>query len=62
MGKILSFLFGAKPEIFDQNGNVQHQLPRKRWDQWKKRYSEGEEYNWRNHTGTKAGRKTNRPQ
>ncbi len=60
MGKLLAFLFGASPQIFDQDGEVRHHLPKNRWDRWKKRYSEGEEYNWKNHTGTKAGKKTSR--
>ena len=62
MSKLLEFLFGAKPEIFDKNGAVRHKIPEHRWESWKKRYSEGEEYNWRNHTGTKAGKSSRRTQ
>lgn len=57
---LLGFLFGNSPKIFDKDGAVRHQLPKKRWDRWKKRYTEGEEYNWHNHTGMKAGKKTHR--
>jgi hypothetical protein len=54
MGTILDFLFGRRPKIFDQDGTVRHNLPKEKWDQWDNRYQQGAEYNWRNHTGTKA--------
>jgi hypothetical protein len=55
MGKILDFLFGKSPKIFDKDGNVRHDLGQKKWDDWNKRYHDGAEYNWRNHTGMKGG-------
>lgn len=53
--KILNFLFGKDPEIFDERGRVYHKLPKKKWDDWMNRYIQGSEYNWREHTGQQAG-------
>ena len=53
--KILGFLFGKKPDIFTEDGSVRHKLPENRWEEWKNRYTSSPEYNWKNHTGTKAG-------
>lgn len=58
MGAILDFLFGKSPKIFDSKGNVYHDHPKKKWDDWNQRYQQGAEYNWRNHTGSKAGAQT----
>lgn len=54
MGIILDFLFGKSPKIFDKDGSVRHDLPSEKWKKWDNRYQQGSEYNWRNHTGTKA--------
>lgn len=54
MGKILDFLFGKSPKIFDKNGTVRHDLPKEKWEEWNKRYQQGQEYNWRNHKGTRG--------
>ena len=54
MGTILDFLFGKSPKIFDKNGKVRHELKKEQWANWDNRYQQGSEYNWRNHTGTKA--------
>lgn len=62
MGKVLDFLFGRSPKIFDKNGEVRHDLPKEKWDAWNQRYQQGAEYNWRNHTGTKSNHEApNRP-
>lgn len=53
--KVLEFLFGKEPDIFDENGRVQHNLPKEKWENWHKRYMGGEEFNWRTHTGTRSG-------
>lgn len=53
--KILNFLFGKDPEIFDNKGRISHKLPKKKWDDWMNRYIQGDEYNWREHTGHQAG-------
>lgn len=50
-GKILDFLFGKDPDIFDEKGNVSHKLPKKKWDAWYNRTKTDPQYNWRNHTG-----------
>ena len=57
LGKIGNFLFGKNPEIFDSKGNVIHNHPKKKWDQWQNRFKTDPQYNWRNHTGTRAGQK-----
>lgn len=54
--KVLNFLFGKDPDIFDDNGNVVHKHPKKKWDDWQNRTKTDPQYNWRNHTGTQAGR------
>lgn len=55
LSAIGNFLFGKDPDIFDENGNVMHKLPKKKWDAWQNRLKTSSEYNWRNHTGTLAG-------
>lgn len=55
MSKILDFLFGKDPDIFNPAGKVQHKLPRARWDDWENRFKSNPLYNWRLHTGTQAG-------
>jgi hypothetical protein len=60
MGKILDFLFGREPDIFNESGRVQHKLPKSRWDAWENRFRSNPHYNWRLHTGTFAGAKSNR--
>ena len=51
---VMGFLFGKDPEIFDENGQVRHHLPKEKWDAWHKRYMNDPQYNWRNHTGMQA--------
>ncbi len=55
MGKILDFLFGKDPDIFDEKGQVCHKLPKKKWDAWYNRTKTDPSYNWRNHIGTTGG-------
>ncbi len=57
IGKLLDFLFGKSPDIFDKDGTVRHNLPKEKWDAWNNRYSQGDDYNWRNHTGMRAKEK-----
>lgn len=52
--KLLEFLFGKTPDIFDKEGQVSHRLPKEKWEAWQRRYTSNPEYNWRNHAGTKA--------
>lgn len=54
MGRVLDFLFGKSPNVFDQSGRIAHQLPNQKWKLWNDRYQAGEDYNWKNHTGRKA--------
>lgn len=55
--KVGDFLFGKDPDIFDETGRVCHKLPKKKWDAWHNRTKIDPQYNWRNHTGTTAGRR-----
>ena len=52
---LLDFIGGKKPDIFAEDGSVRHKLPKEKWDAWNNRYTSSSEYNWKNHTGTKAG-------
>lgn len=54
ISKVFDFLFGKTPAIFDKDGSVRHDLPKEKWDAWKDRYQNGDEYNWRNHAGMRA--------
>lgn len=54
--KTIDFLFGKEPDIFDDKGRVLHKLPKKKWDDWNNRIIKGQEYNWREHTGSFAGK------
>ena len=58
LGKVLDFLFGKDPDIFDENGNVLHRHPKKKWDAWQNRYRTESQYNWRQHTGMGSSGKT----
>jgi len=53
-------LFGKNPDIFDDKGNVVHKHPKKKWDAWQNKFKTDPQYNWRNHTGTAAGRSSSR--
>jgi len=60
MGKLLQFLFGKAPDIFDKKGNVVHKLPEDRWIAWSNRFEKNPDYDWRKHHGTE--RKVSKPQ
>lgn len=53
LNKVLEFLFGKSPDIFDAKGNVVHKLPAEKWQSWKDRFEKNPEYDWRAHQGTK---------
>lgn len=48
------FLLGKDPDNFDDLGRITHKLPKKKWDDWKDRYVRSNDYNWRDHAGSKA--------
>ena len=50
VSKILDFLFGKAPDIFDADGNIVHKFPPEKWKAWNDRF--GAEYDWRKHKGT----------
>lgn len=58
LAKIGDFLFGKNPEIFDDHGNVVHRHSKKKWEAWQNKMKTDPQYNWRNHTGTRAGSAT----
>lgn len=51
--KILEFLFGKAPDIFDADGNVVHKFPAEKWNAWNDRFKKNADYDWRKHKGTK---------
>lgn len=51
MGKILQFLFGKSPEIFNKKGFVQHDLGKKKWTDWTDRFAKNPEYDFMKHRG-----------
>lgn len=57
LNKIIDFVFGKEPDIFDEKGNVAHKLPKKKWDAWNNRTKTDPQYNWRNHTGITGAKK-----
>ncbi len=57
MKKILQFIFGKSPPIFNQKGQIVHQLPDEIWQRWHNRTRSDPQYNWRMHAGTKSGRR-----
>lgn len=59
---VVDFLLGKDPEIFDEQGRVHHKLPKKKWDDWQNKYIKSNQYNWRDHSGTKADAAVNEKQ
>ena len=53
--KIADFIGGKDPDIFNDQGQVAHKLPKRKWDEWNNRLVQGSEYNWREHKGSQAG-------
>jgi len=49
--KIMDFLFGKKPNIFDNSKDVRHELKTSTWQKWKNRYLHDTEYDWQRHQG-----------
>jgi len=60
VNKVLGFLFGKSPDIFDANGNVVHKLPPEKWKAWRERFERSSNYDWRLHKGTE--RQLKKPQ
>ena len=47
---VLQFLFGKPPEIFDENGRVEHQFSDEKWKKWNDRLQANPDYNWQQHS------------
>jgi hypothetical protein len=52
MSKLLDFIAGKSPDIFDADGNVLHKLPDEKWKKWNDRFQASADYDWRQHKGT----------
>ena len=50
--KLFNFLFGKQADIFSHLGQGEHQLGKKRWQEWENRFQETE-YDWTKHSGTR---------
>ncbi len=50
MKKFMDFLFGKKYPIFNKKGDIQHSRDRF-FMEWKNRYLQDSNKNWRNHSG-----------
>jgi 2-iminoacetate synthase ThiH len=48
---ILGFLFGTQAQIFDKEGRVEHQFPKKKWEDWNNRLKANPEYDFKQHSG-----------
>lgn len=54
MGKLLQFLFGKSPMIFNKKGAVQHDLGKKKWNGWSDRFTKDPNYDFTKHVGQSA--------
>lgn len=57
--KILDFIGGKNPDIFNKRGQVEHHLGDKKWQEWDERMRANPEYNWKQHSGKSTPKKTN---
>ncbi len=48
---IADFIGGKDPENFDKKGEIFHQHPKKKWQDWDNRFSNNSEYDWKQHSG-----------
>lgn len=51
MGKLLQFLFGKPAQIFNKKGSVQHDLGKKKWNNWSDRFTKDPNYDYTKHVG-----------
>ncbi len=62
LGKILDFIGGKDPDIFDAYGRVRHKFTDLKWQAWDNRIRASKEFDWRQHSGAdpqKPGKKAN---
>ncbi len=57
--KVLEFLGGKNPKIFNKKGEVQHDLGDEKWQAWDQKNRTNPEYNWRQHTGRSYQKRPN---
>jgi hypothetical protein len=46
-----NFLFGKDPDIFDNKGEVRHNLPETKWKEWDDRIRSNPNFDFRFHKG-----------
>ena len=51
LGKILDFIGGKDPDIFDAYGRVRHKFSDQKWQAWDARIRESKDFDWRQHSG-----------
>ena len=49
--KILEFMGGKNPKIFNRKGQVEHDLGNERWSEWDAKIRTSPDYDWKRHTG-----------
>lgn len=54
LGKILDFIGGKDPDIFDAYGRVRHKFSDKKWQDWDARIRKSKDFDWRQHSGSDA--------
>lgn len=57
---LLAFFFGKSPKIFDENGDVRHDLGAAKWKRWNDRFAANPELDWRLRKGTPPVKRTER--
>jgi hypothetical protein len=56
---ILDFLFGKKPLLkFSKEGRTYHDLPEKKWQDWKDRFEKNPEFDFKQHSGKAKAQQT----
>jgi len=50
--KLLHFIGGKPPKVIFRDRQVYHDHPKKKWDDWKDRFSENPDLQWKNHAAT----------
>ena len=55
---ILGFLFGTDTNIFNKNGRVEHDLGKKKWEDWNNRLKKNPNYDFKKHKGLEKDKKT----
>lgn len=57
LGKVMDFLFGKDPDIFDAYGRVRHKFDDAKWAAWDDRIRKNPAFDWRKHSGADKSKK-----